>query len=80
VEPALLRVNMRGVVPLLARLTGSSAESAKLCRYYWDTIEACVPPSGVIDTLENAGFTGVHRHIETRALSILAEYQAVKPG
>jgi len=71
---------MRGVVPVLARLIGSSAESAKLWRYYWDTIEACVPPSGVIDTLKAAGFTGVNRHIESRALSILAEYQAVKPG
>ena len=77
---ALLKVYMRGVVPVLARLIGSSAESAKLWRYYWDTIEACVPPSGVIDTLEAAGFTGVNRHIESRALSILGEYQAVKPG
>ena len=77
---ALLKVYMRGVVPLLARLTGSSAESAKLWRYYWDTIEACVPPSGVIDTLEKAGFTGVNRHAESRALSILAEYQAAKPA
>jgi len=39
-----------------------------------------VPPSGVIDTLEAAGFTGINRHIESRALSILGEYQAVKPG
>lgn len=77
---ALLKAYMRGVVPVLARLIGSSAESAKLWRYYWDTIEACVPPRGVIDTLEHAGFSGVHRHVETRALSILAEYQAVKPG
>lgn len=77
---ALLKAYMRGVVPLLARLIGCSAESAKLWRYYWDTIEACVPPSGVIDTLVEAGFTGAKRHIETGALSILAEYQAVKPG
>ena len=76
----LLKSYMRGVVPVLARLAGSSAESAKLWRYYWDTIEACVPPSGVIDTLEKAGFTAVNRHIESRALSILGEYQAVKPG
>ena len=33
-----------------------------------------------IDTLEAAGFTRVNRHIESRALSILGEYQAVKPG
>jgi demethylmenaquinone methyltransferase/2-methoxy-6-polyprenyl-1,4-benzoquinol methylase len=77
---ALLKVYMRGVVPVLARLIGSSAESAKLWRYYWDTIEACVPPSGVIDTLVEAGFAGAKRHVETGALSILAEYQAVKPG
>jgi len=76
----LLKAYMRGVVPVLARLIGSSAESTKLWRYYWDTIEACVPPSGVIDALVEAGFTGAKRHIETGALSILAEYQAVKPG
>lgn len=76
----LLKLYMRGVLPRLARLIGGSAESARLWRYYWDTIEACVPPGGVIDMLEKAGFTGVRRHIETPALSILAEYQAVKPG
>lgn len=75
---ALLKVYMRGVVPVLARLIGSSAESAKLWRYYWDTIEACVPPSGVVDALVEAGFTSAKRHIETGALSILAEFQAVK--
>ena len=76
----LLKGYMRGVVPVLARLTGCSAESAKLWRYYWDTIEACVPPAAVIDTLTEAGFSGAKRHVETGALSILAEYQAVKPG
>ncbi len=76
----LLKAYMRGAVPVLARLTGASAESAKLWRYYWDTIEACVPPSGVIATLANSGFTGVKRHIESRALSILAEFHATKPG
>ncbi|MEQ1579951.1 MAG: class I SAM-dependent methyltransferase [Steroidobacteraceae bacterium] len=75
---ALLKAYMRGVVPLLARAAGCSTESAKLWRYYWDTIEACVPPSGVISTLENSGFTNVKRHIESRALSALAEFQAVK--
>jgi demethylmenaquinone methyltransferase/2-methoxy-6-polyprenyl-1,4-benzoquinol methylase len=77
---ALLKVYMRGIVPVIARLAGSSAESAKLWRYYWDTIEACVPPSGVIDALSEAGFVGAKRHIETGALSILAEFQAVKAG
>lgn len=77
---ALLKGYMKGIVPVVARLAGSSAESAKLWRYYWDTIEACVPPKQVIETLTEAGFIGAKRHIETRALSIFAEFQAVKPG
>jgi demethylmenaquinone methyltransferase/2-methoxy-6-polyprenyl-1,4-benzoquinol methylase len=76
----LLKGYMRGAVPVLARLTGCSAESARLWRYYWDTIEACMPPAGVIDALAEAGFSGAKHHIETGALSILAEYQAVKPA
>lgn len=76
----LLKVYMRGVVPVLARVIGGSAETARLWRYYWDTVDACVSPGKVIHTLEAAGFTGVKRHVETRALAILAEYQAIKPG
>jgi demethylmenaquinone methyltransferase/2-methoxy-6-polyprenyl-1,4-benzoquinol methylase len=77
---ALLKGYMRGIVPVIARLAGSSAESAKLWRYYWDTIEACVPPSGVVDALSEAGFVGAKRHVETGALSILGEFQAAKAG
>jgi demethylmenaquinone methyltransferase/2-methoxy-6-polyprenyl-1,4-benzoquinol methylase len=76
----LLKAYMRGAVPVLARLVGGSAETARLWRYYWDTIEACVSPVKVAHTLEAAGFNAVKRHVETRALAILAEYQAVKPG
>jgi demethylmenaquinone methyltransferase/2-methoxy-6-polyprenyl-1,4-benzoquinol methylase len=76
----LLKVYMRGAVPVLTRLVGGSAETARLWRYYWDTIEACVSPGNVVHTLEAAGFNAVKRHVETRALAILAEYQAVKPG
>jgi demethylmenaquinone methyltransferase/2-methoxy-6-polyprenyl-1,4-benzoquinol methylase len=76
----LLKVYMRGAVPVLARLVGGSAETARLWRYYWDTVDACVAPGKVLHTLEAAGFIRVKRHVETRALAILAEYQAVKPG
>lgn len=77
---ALLRAYMRGVVPVLARLFGRQPDTATLWRYYWDTIEACATPPQVIATLQAAGFEQARRHIETPALSILAEYQAVKPG
>jgi demethylmenaquinone methyltransferase/2-methoxy-6-polyprenyl-1,4-benzoquinol methylase len=38
-----------------------------------------VPPAQVVATLEAAGFVNVRRHIDTKGLSILAEYQATKP-
>jgi demethylmenaquinone methyltransferase/2-methoxy-6-polyprenyl-1,4-benzoquinol methylase len=50
-----------------------------LWRYYWDTIEACVPPEQVVATLEAAGFVNARRHIDAKGMSIFAEYQATKP-
>lgn len=77
---ALLKGYMKGVVPVVARLAGGSADSAKLWRYYWDTIEACVPPAEVVAALTEAGFAHARRHVETRALSFFSEFQAVKPA
>lgn len=75
-----LKIYMKGIVPLLAYVVGRQKQGAcKLWRYYWDTIEACVPPEQVVATLEAAGFVNARRHIETKGLSILAEYQACKP-
>jgi demethylmenaquinone methyltransferase/2-methoxy-6-polyprenyl-1,4-benzoquinol methylase len=76
---ALMKAYMKGVVPVLARIVGSAKDTSLLWRYYWDTIEACVPPEQVLATLEAAGFTGVRRHVESKALSMLSEYQAIKP-
>lgn len=76
---AVLKFYMRGLVPVLARLAGASRETAKLWRYYWDTIEACEPPHRVLATLEAAGFAGVRRHIEAKPLGIFSEYQGFKP-
>ena len=77
---ALIKAYMKGIVPAIARIVGSAPSTALLWRYYWDTIEACVPPDQVLATLESAGFVGVRRHIESRALSMLAEFQASKPS
>jgi demethylmenaquinone methyltransferase/2-methoxy-6-polyprenyl-1,4-benzoquinol methylase len=79
VSGALIKGYMKCVVPMLARIFGSANGTALLWRYYWDTIEACVSPNQVLATLESAGFVGVRRHIEIKALNILAEYQASTP-
>jgi demethylmenaquinone methyltransferase/2-methoxy-6-polyprenyl-1,4-benzoquinol methylase len=73
---ALLRVYMRGVVPVLAWLVARHSEMPELMRYYWDTIEACVPPQAVIEGIRAAGFVEVSRHVE---LGVFSEYRARKP-
>lgn len=75
----LLKVYMKGVVPLLARFAGRKKNTPRLWRYYWDTVDACVRPEEVLATLEASGFEGARRHIEVRAMNVLAEYQAAKP-
>lgn len=71
----LLKAYMRLAVPVLARAVGRRGDTARLFRYYWDTIEACAPPARVVSTLEACGFTGVRRHVE---MGIFSEYQARK--
>jgi demethylmenaquinone methyltransferase/2-methoxy-6-polyprenyl-1,4-benzoquinol methylase len=75
----LLKTYMRGVVPLLTRLVSRQKDTATIWRYYWDSIEACVPPEQVMATLRAAGLAQVDRHLE---VGIFSEYRAVKavPG
>jgi demethylmenaquinone methyltransferase / 2-methoxy-6-polyprenyl-1,4-benzoquinol methylase len=74
---ALRKGYMRAVVPTIARLITRRRDTAELWRYYWDTIEACMPPESVLAALRAAGFTQIARHVE---LGIFSEYTAVKPG
>ncbi|NKE47736.1 class I SAM-dependent methyltransferase [Roseomonas frigidaquae] len=57
IAQALLRGYMGAVVPAVSRLSGSG--SATLMRYYWDTIEACVPPAEILAQLGGAGLEQV---------------------
>ena len=71
----LLKSYMRGVIPLLTRFVSRQKDSATIWRYYWDSIEACVPPEQVVATLKAAGLTQVARHLE---VGVFSEYQAIK--
>lgn len=71
----LLRGYMRAVVPVAARWVTGHADTAHLWRYYWDTIEACVQPTQVMQALSDAGFADVRRHVE---LGVFSEYTARK--
>jgi demethylmenaquinone methyltransferase/2-methoxy-6-polyprenyl-1,4-benzoquinol methylase len=72
----MLKGYMRTVVPVLTRLTTRHADTQLLWRYYWDTIQHCVEPSQVMDSIAAAGFTDVRRHAE---LGFFSEFTARKP-
>ena len=72
----LLKMYMRGVIPALSWLVARDRDTPTFMRYYWDTIEACVPPERVLATLAHAGFTSVNRHVE---VGIFSEYRGIKP-
>ena len=71
----LLKSYMRGVIPLLSRFVSKQKDTTTIWRYFWDSIEACVPPEQVLATLNAAGLTQVKRHLE---IGVFSEYQAVK--
>jgi len=64
---------------MLTLLVARKSNTRKLWRYYWDTIEACVPPEQILAALRAAGFEDARKHIDVRGMSILAEFQATKP-
>jgi demethylmenaquinone methyltransferase/2-methoxy-6-polyprenyl-1,4-benzoquinol methylase len=73
----LLKTYMRSVIPLLTRLVTRQKDTPTIWRYYWDSIEACVPPEQVMATLRAAGLVQVRQHLE---VGVFSEYQAIKPG
>ena len=77
VATTLLKTCMRAVVPMIAALVARQRDTAELWRYYWDTIESCIPPDAVLAALRAAGFENVQRHVE---LGLFSEYSAVKPA
>jgi demethylmenaquinone methyltransferase/2-methoxy-6-polyprenyl-1,4-benzoquinol methylase len=71
----VLKTYMRTVIPLLTRFISRQKDTATIWRYYWDSIEACVPPEQVTATLSAAGLTQVKQHLEA---GVFSEYQAIK--
>jgi demethylmenaquinone methyltransferase/2-methoxy-6-polyprenyl-1,4-benzoquinol methylase len=72
---ALLKAYMRTVVVSVGLLFNRSGNTARLWRYYWDSIEACVPAEGVIATLQHCGFVDVRRQVHQ---GIFSEFQAIR--
>jgi demethylmenaquinone methyltransferase/2-methoxy-6-polyprenyl-1,4-benzoquinol methylase len=60
---------------VIARVRTSSAELRELLKYYWATIEECVPPEKIVSSLGEVGFQKVERR---RFGPMLNDYYAEK--
>lgn len=60
----VLDIYFRAVLPALARVVGSSTQTRELWKYYWKTIDLCVPPDQVMAALRDAGFRDVDRKVD----------------
>ena len=72
----LIRTHFQRVLPVLARLSTGSEPAEVLMKFYWDTIDQCVPPDTILDVLRGAGFVDVGRRVYC---GFMSEYVAAKP-
>ena len=71
-----IRVYFQQVLPLIIRIGTGSPDARLLMKYYWDTIDQCVPPPMILAALRQTGFVEVQHRVVGGCLS---EYVAVKP-
>ena len=76
VGAGLIRFYLRRVVPVFTRLRTRNADAELLMRYFWDTIENCVPPEAILEALDDAGFVDVQRVL---SIGLFSEYTGRRP-
>jgi demethylmenaquinone methyltransferase / 2-methoxy-6-polyprenyl-1,4-benzoquinol methylase len=59
----LMRLYLKSLVPLLAQLGPGGSEARTLMKYYWETIDSCVPSDSVLASLREAGFENIRREV-----------------
>jgi demethylmenaquinone methyltransferase / 2-methoxy-6-polyprenyl-1,4-benzoquinol methylase len=63
------------IYPALTQLFTRSRDARDMMRYYWETMDACVPPDAVLAALRAAGFAEVKR---VRIGRLFSEYVGVR--
>lgn len=72
----LFKLYFKTIYPGLTQLFTRSRDARDMMVYFWETMDACVPPATVLAALREAGFTAVRRH---PLANLFSEYSAVKP-
>jgi demethylmenaquinone methyltransferase/2-methoxy-6-polyprenyl-1,4-benzoquinol methylase len=70
------RAYFGGVYPFLTQLFTRSRAARDMMMYYWETMDACVPPESVLAALAASGLMRPRRR---RVLGLFSEYTAVRP-
>jgi|SRR5436190_10469126 len=65
----LARTYFRDVLPLSTRLVTRSKDAREMMSYFWETIEACVPPETILAAMRAAGFVNERRRTELGVFS-----------
>lgn len=73
---AMLKAHFKLVFPVAARFVGRSRRTSELWKYYWETIEQCVPPERVLRAMTDAGLADARRSV---SLGFCSEYTATRP-
>jgi demethylmenaquinone methyltransferase/2-methoxy-6-polyprenyl-1,4-benzoquinol methylase len=69
----IFRLYFSRIYPALTFLFTRSRDAREMMRYYWETMDACVPPASVLQALKDAGLTQPTRNVE---LGLFSEYTA----
>ena len=72
----LFRVYFKNIYPGLTQLFTRSKEAKDMMLYFWETMDAFVPPEQILAALRGAGFEQVKR---IPLAGLFSEYLAVKP-
>jgi demethylmenaquinone methyltransferase/2-methoxy-6-polyprenyl-1,4-benzoquinol methylase len=73
----IARAYLQQIVPLVTRIGTRSDGAELMMRYYWHTIDACVPPQAIEGALRASGFQVARRNTY---FGIFSEYRATAVG
>jgi demethylmenaquinone methyltransferase / 2-methoxy-6-polyprenyl-1,4-benzoquinol methylase len=72
---AFAKIYIGGAVPLLSIIRTGDRRAYQLMRYHWKTIVASMPPEGVVNAMQRAGFSDIECRIE---LDVFQAYRGRK--
>ena len=72
----LVKFYLNSVVPTMARVGTRCDDARTLMKYFWDTIDSCVPPQSILDSMQRSGFVDVRCQCIS---GVFSEYMGRKP-